>query len=71
MEPDYTMSISTVYTNVAHTAINREGMLDILHYSGRYPIATIGSFGLPSWVPDWRISQEQFGITLKSYYAAR
>jgi hypothetical protein len=71
MEPNYTMSVSTVYTSVAHTAIKQEGIVDILHYSGRYPIAPIDSFELPSWVPDWRISQEQSGITLKNYCAAR
>jgi hypothetical protein len=56
MEPDYTHSTLTVYSSIAHTLIQRDGALDILHNSGIGCLAATDSLDLPSWVPNWAFS---------------
>jgi len=70
INPDYNYSVLTVYTNTAYTFMQRDGVLDILHFSGGYPVTNIDPFDLPSWVPNWNISQEVSGLIPGNYCAA-
>jgi hypothetical protein len=69
-EPDYTQSVSVMYTSLAHTLIQRDGALGILHDSGggNY-LSAADPFDLPSWVPNWKLSQAKLGINPEKYCA--
>jgi Heterokaryon incompatibility protein (HET) len=69
MEPDYTQSISMMYTNLAHTIIQRDGTLDVLHNSGGNCLSATEPFDLPSWVPNWKSTQSKLGINPEKYCA--
>lgn len=71
MKPDYTYSVSKVYSSVAHTLLQRDRVLDILHHSGNYSLSTTDSFDLPSWVPNWNVGRTESGISPKKYRATR
>lgn len=51
--PDYTASLTRVYTHTASDIIKNDGNLDILHC---VELHDRSSSELPSWVPDWRQS---------------
>jgi hypothetical protein len=71
MKPDYAHSVSTVYSSVAYTLLQQDDVLDILHHSGRYNLDAAHSFDLPSWVPNWNLSQVKTGLSPNNYCAAR
>ncbi|KAI1362105.1 heterokaryon incompatibility protein-domain-containing protein [Xylaria arbuscula] len=63
LKPDYTLTTSEVYTKLATYLLQESGVLDILSLASR-PLrnwVAPKERGLPSWVPDWRDSQ-QFGV---------
>jgi hypothetical protein len=68
-EPDYTQSVSVMYTSLAHTLIQRDGALGILHDSGGNYLSAADPFDLPSWVPNWKLSQAKLGINPEKYCA--
>jgi hypothetical protein len=49
IEPDYTKSFPTIYTDIAYIIIRDSKSLDVLSYIRGYELA----FGLPTWAPLW------------------
>ena len=54
IQPNYNLRVEEVYENMAILMLKSYGSLDILSFPRVSEISTIP--GLPSWVPDWSIS---------------
>jgi hypothetical protein len=50
IDPDYTLTIPVIYTDIAHKLIQREGLTFCF---GDVGSALRRTPGIPSWVPDW------------------
>lgn len=55
LDPDYSLTVAQVYTSLAIHLIQREKRLDILGHC----TITDPTNGLPSWVPDWSVNNNQ------------
>jgi hypothetical protein len=65
---DYTLSVDSVYSSVAHRVIQDSGSLTILSAAGHGYLdvfnRNIRSLSVPSWVPDWSIQRPAASLTL-------
>lgn len=65
---DYTLSVDSLYSSVAHRVIQDSGSLTILSAAGHGYLdvfnRNIRSLSVPSWVPDWSIQRPAASLTL-------